>query len=417
MNFKAVKFSAVLFVFFLASTFIFISDWALRFSSLFLGVGLLIYAFSTKKPIAIVYSIFISSYFLYLVPYFFYDIPFATRSDYQAYEVSSLNMYCLIMFVTSFFLMLEYSDDQYFSLNKKIYRAKNLPIFLFCIFIVLFFTILMISGAENAFNSDYRFVTEIRYGFIDYAIIFIFFSYYFSNKKYDNLIILVAFVYMLICIIYGYRLRMTQMGLLVFFLFFEDKVKPWLLALLTVMLFWGLKIVGILRGIDKNVSVDSILGLKNGVIVSNQGGVFLNANMYIGLVEDGLISGSERITTFLGNFLAIFYSQSALPDKYNVSRLAENYFSIPGGGLISGYIYLWGGLLLAIPVGLLIGYLYSRLLRDAKSSIYFLAYMIVIVATFPRWFAYDPIHFFKMGFYSVVVLASFIFLDKLMRKA
>jgi hypothetical protein len=275
----------------------------------------------------------------------------------------------------------------------------------------------MISGAENAFNSDYRFVTEIRYGFIDYAIIFIFFSYYFSNKKYDNLIILVAFVYMLICIIYGYRLRMTQMGLLVFFLFFEDKVKPWLLALLTVMLFWGLKIVGILRGIDKNVSVDSILGLKNGVIVSNQGGVFLNANMYIGLVEDGLISGSERITTFLGNFLAIFYSQSALPDKYNVSRLAENYFSIPGGGLISGYIYLWGGLLLAIPVGLLIGYLYSRLLRDAKSSIYFLAYMIVIVATFPRWFAYDPIHFFKMGFYSVVVLASFIFLDKLMRKA
>jgi hypothetical protein len=313
--------------------------------------------------------------------------------------------------------MLEYSGGQYLNLNKKIYRAKNLPIFFFCIFIVLFFTSLMISGKGTAFSSDYRLVTEIRYGFIDYAIIFIFFSYYFSNKKYDNFIILVALGYMLICTLYGYRLRMSQMGLLVFFLFFEDKVKPWFLALLTVMSFWGLKIVAVFRGLDKSLSFDSMLGLKNGVIVSNQGGVFLNANMYIGLVEDGLISGSERITTFFGYFLAIFYSQSALPDKYNVAKLAENYFSIPGGGLISGYIYLWGGLLLAIPVGLLIGYLHSCLLRDAKSSIYFLAYMIVIVATFPRWFAYDPIHFFKMGFYSVVILASFIFLDKLMRKA
>ena len=411
-------FSCVILSFFLIMLLMFFSDVFLKYSSTLFGCSLVILGFVSRKPVVIFYSIFSSSYFLYLSPYFLFEIPFATRTSYQDYEVSAINMQCFAMFTMCFFIVLERGSGQFLRLKDRFVRRDNSLIFSFNICIVLFLALLMVSSTGTAYSADYREVTAVRYAFIDYAVVFLFLAFVFSGigKGKNTLILGVAFFYLLICLLYGYRLRMIQMMLLVFFLFFEEQFKPVVLALSSLVVFWGMKLVGGLRGLDKNTSWEALLGVKGDVIVSNQGGVFLNANMYIGLVDDGLISLSDRLTTFLGNLLAIFYSQGALPEKFNIAKLASTFFDIPGGGLISGYIYVWGGVFAAVPVGIGIGLLYSKLMNKNKLSIYFVAYMVVVVTGFPRWFAYSPIHFFKMGFYSVLMLFIFLIFHSLMKK-
>jgi len=408
--------SCVIFSFLLVVLLMFFSDIFLKYSSTIFGFSLIILGFVSQKPVVIFYSIFSSSYFLYLSPYFLFEVPFATRTSYQDYEVSAINMQCFAMFTMCFFIVLERGSGQFLKIKDRFVKRDNSLIFFFNVFVVLFLAVLMVNSAGTAYSADYREVTAVRYAFIDYAVVFLFLAFVFSGRGKNSIILGVAAFYLLICLLYGYRLRMIQMMLLVFFLFYEERFKPIVLALSSLLVFWGMKLVGGLRGLDKNTSWEALLGVKGDVVVSNQGGVFLNANMYIGLVNDGLISLSERLTTFLGNLLAVFYSQGALPERFNIAKLASTFFDIPGGGLISGYIYIWGGVFAAIPVGVGIGLLYSKLMNKNNLSIYFVAYMVVVVTGFPRWFAYSPIHFFKMGFYSVFMLFIFLYFNSLMMK-
>jgi len=387
-----------------------------RISSTVAGCGLILLGLKTKKPVVVLYSVFASSYFFYLSPFFLFDIPFATRENYLDYETSVINMQCLILFSLTFFIFLEVPSEEYIDLPNKLERKNNFPIFMFCISAIIFLGSLMVTMKGTAYGVDYREVTEARYAFIDYSIIFLFLSFMFSDKKYNFIILMAGATYIFICLIYGYRLRMIQMGLIVFFLFFEKKINTKILFILLVFIFFGLKLVASMRGLDKAIDFQSLLGISGGVTISNQGGVFLNANMYIGLVNDGFITIQQRISTFFGNIVAIFYSQSALPASLNLSKLASQYFSIPGGGLISGYIYVWAGLYSSIPVGLFIAYLYSKLLLNKRPSVYYVAYMVVIISVFPRWFAYSPIHFFKMSFYCVFLLFVFNLFDRFLRQ-
>lgn len=357
----------------------------------------------TKKPMLAVVALFVASYFIFMIPYFYYGIDFATREDYQVREVSNLNLVLISLFVVVFFTIADSGKEKYLDFDSKLLRKNNSLVFFSCLSVIVFFSLLMVSDGGTVFTAHYRDITAVRYAFIDYAILFAVIAYCFSCKNRNRTLILVLSFYCFVCILYGYRLRLLQMGLLIYVLFFEHKIQKKYVLMATVCGVFFLLFIGVLRSDVGNINVAAMLGYRDGVVVSNQGGVFLNANMYIGLVKDGLITSEQRLTSFLGNFIAIFYSQSSLPADYYLPKIAEKYFSIPGGGLISGYLYVWGGWLSVIVGAVVIGAMYKKAFYHKFSSQYFYVYMCIILSVFPRWFAYSPIHFFKMGLWAVAI--------------
>jgi hypothetical protein len=286
---------------------------------------------------------------------------------------------------------------------RKIIRESNPIICVFSLVVVVFFALLMVSDSGNAYTSNYRDVTENRYAFIDYSLVLILLSFTFSMDKSNKLILFVITFYCVVCLLYGYRLRFLQMALLAFLLFGEKRFSSKFIFKACVLGFSFILILGVFRGVDKGLTLLSLFGSKDGVVVSNQGGVFLNATMYVGLVERELISFTTRFTTFIGNFLSVFYSQMKLPIEYNLVGYLSSLYSIPGGGLIVGYLYVWGGYFSVIVVPFIISWGYNRLFSDTKVSQIFIIYWLVILFMLPRWFAYNPIHLLKMPIIAVLI--------------
>lgn len=379
------------------------------------AVFLLMLATSSRNKMLIVSAMFCSTYFLFLLPYYYFDVGYATRTQYQEVEAETINIFFISTFVVTFFSLWHALGPERLDLASRIGRTHNPLIFYVCLSVVGGFALLTIDPSGTILTKSYREITEERYAFIDYSLIFALMAFIFGNKRdKDKILIAVCITYIVINLLYGLRLRSIQMALLVFMLYFEDKFSRKQTVAISLFGLFGAQLLGQLR--VGGGSFVSILGVNDGIMVSNQGGVFLTANMFIGLAADGFITAEQRVTTFVGNFLAIFWSQSALPDAYNLASLTRAFFSIPGGGLISGYMYVWGGIfgLIAWTAFILSVYLktYAR-----NTSKFFLVYGVLVMAVLPRWFAYSPLHFFKMGLWCVVIYTVFRAAHQIMRKS
>lgn len=367
-------------------------------------------AFLSKNRVFVFSVIFISTYFIYLIPYFFYGYAYATRENYQIDSVARINFHYIAFFVLFFLMAFYTSKCDELKLSERLVFYNNPLIYFTCLSVLCVFISLSIDFRGTALTVSYQEISEGRYPIVDYSLIFVLLAYVFGpSDKQRKILILVGFLYIVVSLLYGLRLRGIQMMLLLFILFFEVLFKPrfvFFVSLLGIFLmqWWGELRAG-----------DAAFMQRDYVIVSNQGGVFLNANMYIGLVRDGYITTLERFTTFLGNVLSIFYSQSSLPEKYNLAALAGSYFSIPGGGLISGYMYVWGGVL-GLLIGTLIISLIYRYLFSFMRNQYVLIYGVIIICTLPRWFAYNPIHFFKMAIWCVLIYKLFFIFHRVTMK-
>lgn len=364
-------------------------------------------ALRSTNGLYIVMVVFMSTYLIYLVPYFFYGYGYATRQDYQDPGVAIVSFHLIVLFVFIFLTSTYFSLKKDFLFDMRLVNMKEPLLYYICLFVLVFFVLLSVNLKGTAITSSYQEVTEERYAFIDYAIIFVLLGFVFSHSERARKILLwVAFLYVFISLVNGLRLRSIQMMILLFALYYERRFNPKFVFAsafvgLVFMQVWGELRIG-----------DNAFLSRDYVIVSNQGGVFLNANMYIGLVGDGYITGWQRFSTFIGNFLAIGYSQGDLPIDFNLAALASSYFSIPGGGLISGYLYVWGGWFGVFFGAIIIAAIYGRSVSSSASQV-MLIYSVVILATMPRWFAYNPIHFFKMGGWAVMLYLVFLFYYKI----
>jgi|GEM_PF-6398309 len=330
--------------------------------------------------------------------------------------MEAVNVLYITFFTIVFFSVWFIRGGDILGFPDRIKKRDNPIIFWACAIIILLFSGMTVDPRGTIFTANYRDITSERYGFIDYSLIFAMMAFIFGGgKKREKVLIFVCAIYIAINLLYGLRLRSIQMMLLMFILFFERKISPKQTLWISILGLLGSQIFGQLRAAIEIDSLAAAFGGVNGIMVTNQGGVFLTANMYIGLIQDGLISSNQRITTFVGNIIAIVYSQNSLPDDYNIARLAANHFSIPGGGLISGYMYAWGGVLGLVAGTLCITVIYLRA-YSRKCSEYFLVYGVLIMSIIPRWFAYSPLHLFKMGVWCVFVFAFLKVLDKSLRE-
>ena len=120
-----------------------------------------------------------------------------------------------------------------------------------------------------------------------------------------------------------------------------------------------------------------------------------------GLIENGYLPFPTRLFSFLLNIFSSILPPFLLPDFSNLSIYKQDIYNSGGGGLISTYFFVWFGYIGPVIASLILSYFIKKFYTTGNR--YILIYSICIFITFPRWFAYNPIHLFKFCIYAVIL--------------
>lgn len=385
--------SCTCFYFLLPSLSLFILSFSLLLN------GLLIYQNRLNKPIAIFY-IFVFTYFWVLVSYFFDGRQITFHQDFRSEEYYNKGLF-LFSFFLAFLAIFNNVNNQEAHISDRIHLKKNQLIFWFNI---LIFVIIIFKGktGQNIFESGGYGKGVVHSSSInEYSIIFFLVAYVFSGgarfKK--SLLLLLGIAFCLKNILFGGRIEVIQLGLMIFILFFEKRIKPFYFYLSIIL---GLAIFSAFSHIRSNPLLLTnfdlkaiVLGNSNAPIeASNQGDVFHSTVRMMAMVDTGIIGFFERIYAFILFLMSSVIPFSRLPALANLASYKANMFSTGGGGLIFGYFYVW----FSLPGIVLIAYLLNKVLTVFLRSSHQvgLMYAILVLCTFPRWFAYIPINLIKL---------------------
>jgi hypothetical protein len=124
-------------------------------------------------------------------------------------------------------------------------------------------------------------------------------------------------------------------------------------------------------------------------LASNQGDVIQSSGRILGLIQNNILSFSDRLLSFFSYILSPIIPSKLLPEYSNLASYKQDLYRSGGGGLIGVYFYTWLGLVGPIISGIFIGYFIKSFY--SKNSIYYKLYGLCILITFPRWYAYNPI--------------------------
>jgi hypothetical protein len=237
-------------------------------------------------------------------------------------------------------------------------------------------------------------------------------TYIFSgrNKFRVFLLILLAVFYSLKAILFGGRVEFLQCILLIFILHFDNPNTS--LFRILVVSFIPL-VFFILFGFIRSAP-DSMFDVFNIVkeniqfagytFFGNQIDVYYSSTRLLGLIDINLISIIDRFEIFLYNIFAIISPYSLLPEKANLALYLQGDFSAGGGGLLPVFFYVYLSYFGVIIVGLIMGYLFYRAIKlNSKVSQYWVIYLIMILSTYPRWYAYSSNVIYKFCIYSLVI--------------
>lgn len=329
-------------------------------------------------------------------------------SQWRTQCQSQVTVYQTMLTVIIFYLGIIWG--QYKSGYKKrnnvyvhILRTNNNYIgYILCIIIAIICIIFGKSGdtiiASGGYGQSENVVHNSLYG---YGVIPLLIGLQFSNSIFKRYIIFaLCGIYMVKDLLYGGRIDSIQLCIGLYLLYFRFKwtlKKTILIACLgfVIMTIWGIFRAAIDRGIV--FAYERFIGNIGGDGNSNE--VFYSSMRIIYFIENGILTLSDRIESFIYFIESIFVPSSWLPDIANLSSWNQQIASSGGGGLFPVYMMAmcgWGGLFIA---AFIIGIAFRKF-QDAKGSNFFTFWAILVVTTVPRWYAYYPISLFKFALFG-----------------
>lgn len=395
------------------------------FILLFLGIYinyLLISEYIEHKPFVLI-NIFQFIYLIYLIPYYLFDINISDHFEYQKYEYITPVLCIHICFLSFlyFFLKKSYSYTPISCLLEK--RKSNL-IFYVLFFTTLFSILFLFRGETIYFNSNSysTYVSNLgkESGLPEYLLVIFPIIYIYASSKFkNNLLFILLIIYMLKLFLLGYRVQMTMGILMMYLLFFDIKFKPKSILVLGLFGFVGMSFFGMLKeGISNPKILELFFNTERGFILSHHTGVLYSSAVYIGLISDEII---ERISLMIGGigFLINFilpgrFVRDVIPES-QIHQLGKQFASYGGGGLPEVYIYVYFGITGVILLAYFLSKLINYNINNTNShNIYFSLFVIVALATFPRWLSYDPANFlFRLPLYCLVIYFVIQILSKM----
>lgn len=357
----------------------------------------IIYKFKNSQVLCI-FMIFVCTYWLYLFFYFFMDIPYSTYMDYQNLEnsVFVLRLQSLFFFILVNFINVPKSKV---IISQRLERKDNYLIFYGCIMIMIFINIVGLKGnsiLKTAYGTE-----AVGSPLLEYYIIFFIMAYLYSkrNKAKDWLLILINLVYILNLFLHGLRLVSIEIIIMTFILFFDCKIKLKYIIIGSCFCFVFLSMLSTIR-IGYLGDWKEVFGVYNGVLQANQGDVFQASAVHVGMARDNIFDIQYRMKAFLGLFQNIF-----LPSEFQVKETILNQnlgsFRVGGGGLISGYLYVYMGYLGVIIGPIIIAKAINNSFYSNKQMS--TLYGIFTLITFARWYPYSIFILIKIGFWLALI--------------
>jgi hypothetical protein len=370
-----------------------------------------------RKNITLLFLyIFIFFYTLSLIPYYFYHIDVSPWKDFN-----EIKYYNTVIYIHGLFLLIplisngtkfDFSDWKFPSNTNKL----GFYFFLLVCFLLIQFGV---SGTDIFEGGGYAIGESYKSTFFEYFSLFFLLAFYYSSRNNLEILLLVfiTLLYVYKSLLFGGRIEVIQLFVLVSYILISDykfKFSPTKLIFGCIFLYYiNIVFVGIrtnplpllegrffdyLNPFNSNYT-------DSDYISSNEGDVFQSSARLIGLIENDLLSFTSRIKAFFSFILSIFFPSSWLPEEASLITYKKDIYNSGGGGLISIYFYAflsWVG-----PLIISIYILFINKFFIKTKSDYIKLYGIMVFATFPRWFAYNPIILFKLCFWIIPV--SFVF--------
>jgi hypothetical protein len=248
-------------------------------------------------------------------------------------------------------------------------------------------------------------------GALEYFFILMAIGYLLSSKLLNKVMFIVFTVlYLYFCMTRGYRIQVLEMLMMFALIFFKEKMTFRNVVLASFLGFFLFQALGYIKhGMG---SFDTLFTIYQGAeIKSNQTEVFYTSNNVINAILNGNSSAIDRIYSLMVALLAFVVPAGLLPPNWHTTISSASNTGWPGGGggFIAGHYYYW----LSLPGIFLSGFMIAKLFKlfqtTDRSTVYM--FSVLLLSTFPRWIAYEPIAlFFRLGMYYWILVISLKFL-------
>ena len=369
-----------------------------------------------KSQILLLLSIF---FFLYVMPslfYYFFNTEISAYEEFKnphTYYMTTL-IHCVFLFVFSNTVhdsKIRPDDD-----NLQIDRFKSDIPFFICVLGIIATTVLGKSGETIFSGGGYGEGGGSGSALFEYCYIFYLMAYVFSgNSKAKHwLLILLAVVYVGKSFLYGARIEILAMAILVFVCFFSHTFKTRTILLLAAIAYFGMSLFGIFRG-NLNVSsfnIGSLIGYNSttNTLINNEADVFYTSAAVFGVTEYDFCTFQYRAGAMLNYLVRLVIPSSLVPTQYDVIGYLGANSGIGGGGLFSAFLYFYGTWIGVVLGGWFCGRLWNYLGRINRQAPARQIFVIMALVMAPRWYAYAPEAIVKIPLYTVIIYEVFRFI-------
>jgi len=368
---------------------------------------LLIINAKTNLPLVLIY-IYGFLFYLYQLPKFLFDFPIVYYDQYADIYFYNKALLINLVFLSTIGLSINSFQKEFNFPNYSNWFQPNH--FIVLLNVVIMVLILMFGFSGKSITSGVPYGTNdfgAKSIFTEYFIIFLIFAYCHSKNSLMKWgVLFVSGLMVIISVLYGSRISALLIILTAFILHFPNHFSIKKILILVFAGLLSMNLVGSIRqgGSPSNANLGSLLRIKtDGIMNTTQSDMFYGSVCFVGLVEDDIFTTERRVKSFIG-----FIGRLILPSKLafeegSLVAYGQNFTNWGGGAHPATYFYVWFGWGGPILFGLLLTYLLNGL-KNLTNNKYIFFMGIILLATFPRWYGYEPGIIFKMTWVGIVIL-------------
>ncbi len=352
------------------------------------------------------FFIFYCNYSIALGEYIYKPELGVPMSEVNNTYIYSKSIQILLLFTIVLTLFIEKPDDRFI----KMCYEDNSVIFYVLILVIL---IIGIAGVNRERGHSYSVnITSIY----EYSYILFLFGYHSSGnsvlKKYILSLILFSFV------IQDFYLggRITSLQLIIVFLIclFNDIINSKrifigsILGILINTLVGAYRVKYTFKGIIINDLIKDLF--RNKFVFDTATYSYYASATHIATVDYHLVDNKTRLRSLFEFLKSIFLGGGN--STGNVTRyVSENYFLNIGGGVFPSHFYFWMGWMGVLIGAFILVYLINKMIR--KNSEFGILSLVIIVASSPRWYLYNPLLLFRSQFILFILFIAYIYGTKI----
>lgn len=352
-------------------------------------------------------------FFLYVIPpalHYFGGVGISAYTAFNSDTYYYMVLVCQTVFLFVFSSVLNSNQKRSID-NQMLIETFDIPLaYWFCV-IGIIVTILIGRNGQSIFlRGGYGTVGAYSgSALFEYCYIFFSLAYIFSGGEKGRGIFLqfLAVLYTIKGVLFGARIEILAMLILVFILFYQNRFRTRTILLLTLCAYFALMIFGSFRS-NLTFAFDGVgklygYSVTYNRIVNNESEVFYTSSVILASIKTGFIDFTYRLNALLNYLIRLVIPSSLVNGTYNVvPYLQANFSSNGGGGFFSAFLYFylwWPGV---VAGAVFAAEIWNRIGEIGTQTPEWQIFVNMSVVMTPRWFAYSPESIVKIPLYTVI---------------